>query len=256
MAKAFIYDSAGTVDAITVDGTTAGGTDFTAGVTIANEHYLNDNSIANAATTFDDNDAIQFDFTVPKSATKVAVYFNAQEESNIEIHASNEVEGGGVFDMGAADKTHSTTIEIGWTIIDLGGTVTGRYWYIVGDGALEGLCEVIIGTQYDFDSNPSLGNTLGENFGIDVVETYGGIEHSNKRHAGKTVWNWQWEYVSSSTKTSLETLRDAVDGDRLKFIYDDETTKNWVRMGADSLVFTETTYQAWSAPISLREQLS
>ena len=42
MAKAFIYDSTGTVDATTVDGTTGGGTDFTAGATIANEHYLND----------------------------------------------------------------------------------------------------------------------------------------------------------------------------------------------------------------------
>ncbi len=253
MAKSFVYDSVATVDATTIDGTRGVPDDvtFAASASITNEHYFNDNSIANAVTSFDDDDVIQFDFGASVDAEFVAIHTTTQETNDVLIHVASSATA-----MGAAKVTQSDTFEVGWTIIDLGGTESGRYWYIVSDGGFTGMTEIIIGAKYVFDANPSLGNTLGENYRIDVVETYGGIEHSNKRHDGKTVWNWVWEFISASTKTSLETLRDAVDGDRLKFIYDDETTKNWVRMSADSLVFTETTYQAFSAPISLREQLS
>jgi len=252
MAKAFIYDSVGTPSATTVDGTTNGVT-FTPGTAITNEEYLNDQSISSAATDFGDDDAIRLDFGASVDATKLAVYFNAVETDNVELYVGDHATT--MDDDQAVIVQHTTQLEIGWTVIDLGGTISGQYWFIVADGALAGLTEIMIGDQYDFAQNPELGGTEGEIFGIDTTESYGGIEYSNKRHAGKTVWTWNWNLIGSTMKSNLETFRDAVEGTRLKFIYYDETSYHWVRMDS-GLAFTEIAYLAWGTSISLREQLA
>ena len=97
-------------------------------------------------------------------------------------------------------------------------------------------------------------NKLGEEFGTDVITSYGGNEYSNKRHNPKTTWSWNWSNISSSMKTSLENVRDSVQ-DHKKFLYYDETSYHYVRMGKP-LEFTEVAYQRYSTNIKLREQLA
>lgn len=256
MAKAFIYDAVGTVDATTVDGTTAGAAftpEGTPGDAITDYQLLTDQSIGNG-TGFGDDDALRIDFGASVDATKLIVNFSAVETDNVELwvgdHATAMDNDQGVI------VQHTTQIESGWTIIDLGGTISGRYWFIVADGVLENFTEIIIGDQLDFALNPNLGGSEGKLFGINVMESYGGIEYTNRRHAGKTTWNWNWSLISSAMRGNLETFRDACEKDRLKYLYYDETSYFYCRMDASSLNFTEQAYLAYSTPFSQREQIS
>ena len=58
------------------------------------------------------------------------------------------------------------------------------------------------------------------------------------------------------TKTSLETMRDAVDQSHLKFLYYDGSSYNYVKMSDRSLRFKEIAFGVYSTKIQLTEQLS
>ena len=118
------------------------------------------------------------------------------------------------------------------------------------------IAEVIIGTKYDFDVNFDLNNKIGEEFGTDVMTSYGGQEYANKRHEPKTTWSWNWSYLSSSQKTSLDSLNSSVQ-DYKKFIYSEDGTTgpfHYVRMSG--LDFTEVAPSVYSTSMTLREQLA
>jgi len=119
---------------------------------------------------------------------------------------------------------------------------------------ISNLTEVIIGTKYEFDVEPDIGNTLGEEYGTDIMTSYGGQEYANKRHEPKTTWDWNWSFVTASMKTSLESLNSSVQ-DHKKFVYYDETSYNYVRM-TKPMAFNEVAYNVFSTSISLKEQLS
>ena len=142
----------------------------------------------------------------------------------------------------------------GWTVVTFSSD-TKQYWLLrATDDAIENLTEVIIGKKYDFDINFDLSNKIGEEFGTDIVTSYGGNEYSNKRHEPKTTWDWNWSYMLGSHKTSLESLNSNVQ-DWKKFIYYDETDYHYVRM-TKPMVFTEVAPNVYSTSVSLREQLS
>ena len=224
MAKKFYYDL-GTVDATSSNGTTGGTTTYNPTESaITNPTLANDQSIGAACTAFGDNDALRFNFGASVTARYVAVYFNATETDNIEIHC-----GSSATAMGAAKTTYTTTIVANvWTVIDIGSSQSGQYWFIVADGALVGLCEVMICNAYTFAANYDLGDSESKIHGIDIDRSYGNVKASNKRHDELKTWSWTWPVVSSADKTNLETFENSIDIVRLKFIFDDETTKWWV----------------------------
>ena len=248
-----MYDSAGTVDATMSAGTTVGAayTDTPAAVT--NEAFANDQTINDIITDFGDDDAIRFDFGASISARYIAVYFSAEETDNLDIYAGDHATT--MDDDQGKLISHTDTFAAGWTIIDITASKAGRYWFVVADGAISNLTEVIIGTKLDFAWNPDLGGTTGDVYGVDLVTSYGGYEYTNKRHDVKKTWSWGWSDLSEAFKDNLATMRQAIDGNRLKFIYNDESSSYWVRMSANSLNMKEDTYLAFSTSVQLTEQL-
>jgi len=249
MAKKFYWDSTKTIDATVSAGTTVGTTYTDGAGNVTNEAYANDQSVAALVTSFDDDDAIRFDFTSSVDGDYIMVYFDAQETDNLDIYA-----GASATAMGTKIVSHTTTFTAGWNIINLGGTESGRYWFIVADGAIANLAEIFIGELFTFPVGYDLGNTKGAIYGVDVTESYGGIESANKRHGAKGTWNWSWSFLSETAKDNLVTMREDIDFNRLKFIYDDETTKNWVRL-VGGLDMTEVVIQGYNTTVSLRGQL-
>ena len=69
-------------------------------------------------------------------------------------------------------------------------------------------------------------------------------------------WNFDLKHISSAYKTSLETMRDAVDQSHLKFLYYDGSSYNYVKMSDRSLRFKEIAFGVYSTKIQLTEQLS
>ena len=247
MAKSFIYDSIGFSEATVQAGTASGSTFTPSSGAVTDEHRATDQSIGSAITSFNVQDTIRFDLGSSQTANVIAVNFNGEETDQFKVYT-----GASTTAMGTAILTDDFTMTgSGWDVFTLSGT--GQYWFLrSADDTFLNMTEVIIGTKYDFDVNFDLNNKIGEEFGTDVMTSYGGQEYANKRHEPKTTWNWNWSNISSSMKTSLESVRDSVQ-DHKKFIYYDETNYHYVRMSG--LDFTEVAYQRYSTNISLREQL-
>ena len=113
---------------------------------------------------------------------------------------------------------------------------------------------MIIGSKYTFDVNPELNSKIGEQFGTDIVTSYGGSEYANKRHAPKTTWDFTFSHILSTQKTALEALNANVQ-DWKKFIYYDDNAYHYVRL-VKPIEFTEVAPNVFSANVSLREQLA
>ena len=225
----------------------------------SNESRLNDMSIGSGAsyTAGADESGIY----------KAGIRLDSGSDQNVDFVAfylSSTLSGLTVKLYGSDDASSSYT-ELaskadpgtGWHVVTF-SQVSKRYFVLqiedTSTFSSKEIAEVIIGTKYDFDVNFDLNNKIGEEFGTDVMTSYGGQEYANKRHEPKTTWNWNWSYLSSSQKTSLDSLNSSVQ-DYKKFIYDDEANYHYVRM-VKPLDFTEVAPSVYSTSMTLREQLA
>ena len=261
MAKYFIYPNANLYSADPVGGDQTGGTtDFAADATSAtNETRLTDVSIATAAGMPAQYDTVQFDLTASgNTIDSIAVYSTATNTNDLDWYA-NDSATTSAYATGITGSSMDT-VSAGWTV-RTGVTVSSsspatRYYYMRQSvGTNNTLTEVILGTQLSL-TNVTLSGQEGTNYGNDLMVSHGGNEFSNQRHGGKKFWNFSLEHINSSYKTSLETMRDAVDGAHYKFLYYDGSSYNYVRMSDDSLRFNEIAYGVYSTKIKLTEQLS
>ena len=255
MARSFIYDNIGLTESTLTDGT-VDGTTFASSNTVTNEERAIDMSVSTALTLFsgagDPDDGLRFDVGTANASTNanaIAVYFTSAHGHDMKVYS-----GSSATAMGTAIANKTDNWVEGWNVITFSATA-GRYWFIhATTGNFDDITEVIIGNKYDFDVNPELNAKTGEEFGTDIMTSYGGNEYANKRHAPKTTWDWNWSHILSTQKTALEDLNASVQ-DWKKFIYYDDTNYHYVRM-TKPVTFTEVAPSVYSANMSLREQLS
>ena len=254
MARSFIYDNIGFSEATTTEGYFSGGTFYPNTARFTDEERLIDMSIGSAVSELLTDgsgwDMLMFDLGAADNADAVAVYFTAEETNNLRLYA-----GSSATAVSSIKEQMDETFVAGWNVFDFTQT-SNRYWFLTTpDGGINGLTEIIVGTRYTFDVNPELNAKTGEEFGTDIMTSYGGNEYANKRHEPKTTWDWNWSHILSTQKTALEDMNASVQ-DWKKFIYsEDATTHHYVRM-TKPVTFTEVAPSVYSANMSLREQLS
>lgn len=251
MAKQFIYDSVGTLEATLVDGTSDGST-FSSSNTISNESRFIDGSIATSPTSFGNGDAIRLDFGSSVAASAVALYFTDSETNDIIIYASDNSNQSSATTI----ATLSTAFSAGWSVTTF-TEATKRYWFLrSSNGTVDNLAEVIIGKVYTFDQEPNVGAKTGVLPGNTVHKSIGGQEYGFKKHEPLKFWDYKFDFLGSSAKTNLESFRDAVDNGFKKFVYYDGSSYHWVRMSEDSLNFTEVLPSIYNTSIKLHQQIS
>ena len=261
MAKYFIYPNANLYSADPEGGDQTGGTNnFATDATSAtNETRLTDNSIGTAAGMPAQYDAVRFDLTASgNTIDSIALHSTAEDADNIDWYA-NDSATTNAFATGITGSS-MTTINEGWTV-KTGVTVSSaspatRYYYLrQSEGANNTLTEVILGTKLSL-TNIELTGSEGINYGNTLQESHSGYGFSNQKYGGKRFWNFDLKLISSTYKTSLETMREAIDGARYKFLYYDSSAYYYVRMSDDSLRFKEVAYGVYDTSIKLTEQLS
>jgi hypothetical protein len=215
---------------------------------ITNHDRLIDGTIGSSITGFGANEVIRVDLGSSVACDFVAVYFSGAESDDLTLYASDTT-----TDMSTSIESMTASFVTGWNVFTFSST-TKRYWFLRASGTISNLTEMIIGSKYTFDVNFDINNKVSEEFGTDIVTSYGGQEYANKRHEPKTTWNWNWSFVTASMKTSLESFQSVV-SDHQKFIYYDDTNYHYVRM-LKPLDFTEIAYNVYSTNVSLREQLT
>ncbi len=252
MARQFIYDNIGFSEATVEDGTVTATTFNPAPASVTNEERANDMSISTAFTSFGLNDALRFDVGSDNASTNanaIALYYTANHGHDMRIYKSSSATAMGTH---IAEKTDNF-VE-GWNIITFSATAA-RYWFVHSTtGTIDDITEIIIGTKYDFNINPELNAVIGEEFGTDIMTSYGGNEYANKRHSPKTTWSFNFEYLPAAQKTAFEALNSNVQ-DWKKFVYYDDTNYHYVRL-TDPIEFTEVAPSIFSCGVNLREQLA
>jgi len=250
MAKKFIYDSAGTYSSTLTDGTVSGSA-FGASTSMTNEIFANDQNISNAITSYNVNDAIRFGFSSAQTIDTVALYFTGTSAGRLDI-----------FPEGANDTTLGTSLgndsslSAGWNILDITETSKANWFLVATVAEITNLSEVILGKTLTFPFNPNLNSKESKQFGVDVIESYGGNEYANKRHDGKRMWELSFSNLSETDKTNFEAMRDAISTNFLKFIYFDDSLHYWVRALNGSFEFTEVAFQSYNMNIKIVEQLA
>lgn len=251
MAKSFIYDSSATYNATLTDGTAPSST-FIVSNSITNELYANDQNISNAITSFDINDAIRFGYSTDQTIDTVALYFSASSSGRLDIYP----DGGTATSLGSS-AGNDASLGSGWNIIDITEASNDNWFLVATVAGVTNLTEVILGKTLTFPHNPNLSGKESKLFGVDVVESYGGLEYANKRHDGKRAWDMSFSNLNATDKTNFEAMRDAISTNFLKFIYyDDNNNYYWVRALPGSFEFTEVAYQSYNMNVKIIEQLA
>ena len=261
MARQFIYDSVGFSEATLQAGSyseSSGTYSFTANSgLISNIDRLSDQNISVIlGIGWVRYEVVQIDLGSEQSPDTIATYHVGTAENNVlNIYASNSNNSWVTGDFVVA--TGSTLPADEWSVFSLPQNITNkRYIYIynaTNDNYMN-VSEILIGSKYTFDVNPELNSKIGEEFGTDVVTSYGGNEYANKRHEPKTTWDFTFSHILSTQKTALEALNANIQ-DWKKFIYYDDTNYHYVRL-ASPIEFTEVAPNVFSANVSLREQLA
>ncbi len=253
MAKIFYYDSVGLLDrpssAVTA-GAYSSGSFSVAASNVTNEHYIKDQSIAQAVTSFDDEDTIRIDLGSAKAIDFTLIYMKASDSQPLKIYQSTAATSS-LVEIGSIGDSELST---GWNL-EAFSSATKRYWFIrSSDGQVANMSEVIFGTKLTFENEPDIGIAQQEIFATDINKSYGGVEYANKRHNPQSTWTLNFANISSTFKGNLASMELDTTNYK-KFVYYDGSAYHYVRLDAP-IKFTEVAYQRFSASLKLREQLS
>lgn len=261
MAKYFIYPNANLYSADPEGGDQTGGTnDFATDATSAtNETRLTDVSISNAAGIPAQYDAVRFDLTDSNNTIDaLAVHTTAAITADLDWYA-NDSPTTNAFATGITGSS-ITSIPAGWAV-RTGLTVSSsspatRYIYMrSSSGAQNTLTEVILGTKLSL-TNINLTGAETLKHGNKSHFTYEGYKFTNQSHGEKRTWAFNLTHINSTYKTSLETMKTALNGSHYKFLYYDGSDYYYVRMSAKSLQFKEIANGIYDTTLNLIEQLS
>ena len=252
MAKKFYYDSVNLSDATISAGTYNSSTNvFTLSNTqVTNEHYIIDQSIAQAVTSFGDEDMIRIDLRADYTVSDIILYNNGAKDFN------------DLFVYGGSSGTSNLNLRLelnttfaGWNANTLTSSSSFRYWFLRSeDGSYDGLTEVILGVPLTFENEPDIGIATQEIFATDLNTSLGGVEYANKRHEPKTTWQLNFSNISQTFKNNLVSFEQDVTNFK-KFVYYDDSSYHYVRLDSP-IKFTEVAFERFSASLKLREQLS
>lgn len=95
--------------------------------------------------------------------------------------------------------------------------------------------------------------------GIDIRTTNAGQKYGFKRYGKQQIWKLEWEYLSSTDVTNIETMFDVVEGSMYPFWIDlgetSSPTLYFVRFLQDRLDFKKKTADCYGLQIMIEEEL-
>ena len=255
MAKIFYYDSAGISDAIITAGTFSSPTFTVSSSAVTNEHKINDQSIAEAVSSFHDEDMIRISFSSAVDVRHILKYNTVADTNDLWWYMSNHATNITGTDGTSGLFQFDSDTPAGWDLISSNEIKSKQYWFIRSeDGLFQGLAEVIMGVKLDFEVEPDIGISTSEQFGTITNTSLGGIEYAYKKHNPKSTWILNFKNISKTFRDNLANMEQNVTNFK-KFVYYDGTNYNYVKLGK-TLKFTEVAFERYSVSIELIEQLS
>lgn len=255
MASYFIYDSINQYrsdNTITEGQMTDSGTPtFSATSTITDHERASDQNIGTIISAVADRDAIEYAVGSSVTADAAAVYFTGDDgvSSGTIMTFFIDTDRASLPSKG----TISAVSAAGWAVADLTET-TGTKFFTEFNGAVTNVSEVLIGKKLAFEVEPDVNVQSSINYQNEIQRSLGGVEYALNVNPGQEVFTISFQNISSTFKTNLITMQDALKGESKKFLWNDGTNFNWVRLDKP-MTFTEIADGRFSTQLVLRQQI-
>ena len=255
MASYFIYDSINMYrsDNTVSEGqmTDSGTPTFSASDTLTTHERANDQNIGTTISGVADRDAIEYAVGSSATADAAAVYFTGDDGvSSLTILTF-------FIDTDRTSLPSKGTISAvsgaGWAVASLTET-TGTKFFTEFNGSVTNVSEILIGKKLNFEIEPDVNVQSSINYQNEVQRSLGGVEYALNVNQGQEVITISFQNISSTFKSNLITMQDALKGEATKFLYNDGTLFHWVRLDKP-MTFTEIADGRFSTQIVLRQQI-
>jgi len=255
MASYFIYDSINQYrsDNTVSEGqmTDSGTPTFSATSTITDHERASDQNIGTIISAVADRDAIEYAVGSSATADAAAVYFTGDDgvSSGTIMTFFVDTDRASLPSKG----TISAVSAAGWAVADLTET-TGTKFFTEFNGSVTNVSEILIGKKLAFEVEPDVNVQSSINYQNEVQRSLGGVEYALNVNQGQEVITISFQNISSTFKTNLITMQDALKGEATKFLYNDGSSFHWVRLDKP-MTFTEIADGRFSTQIVLRQQI-
>ena len=255
MASYFIYDSINQYrsDNTVSEGqmTDSGTPTFSASDTLTTHERANDQNIGTTISGVADRDAIEYAVGSSATADAAAVYFTGDDgvSSGTILTFFIDTDRTSLPSKG----TISAVSGAGWAVASLTET-TGTKFFTEFNGSVTNVSEILIGKKLNFEIEPDVNVQSSINYQNEVQRSLGGVEYALNVNQGQEVITISFQNISSTFKSNLITMQDALKGEATKFLYNDGTLFHWVRLDKP-MTFTEIADGRFSTQIVLRQQI-
>ena len=255
MASYFIYDSINMYrsDNTVSEGqmTDSGTPTFSASDTLTTHERANDQNIGTTISGVADRDAIEYAVGSSATADAAAVYFTGDDgvSSGTNLTFFIDTDRTSLPSKG----TISAVSGAGWAVASLTET-TGTKFFTEFNASVSNVSEILIGKKLNFEIEPDVNVQSSINYQNEVQRSLGGVEYALNVNQGQEVITISFQNISSTFKSNLITMQDALKGEATKFLYNDGTLFHWVRLDKP-MTFTEIADGRFSTQIVLRQQI-
>ena len=255
MASYFIYDSINQYrsDNTVSEGqmTDSGTPTFSATSTITDHERASDQNIGTIISAVADRDAIEYAVGSSVTADAAAVYFTGDDgvSSGTIMTFFIDTDRASLPSKG----TISAVSAAGWAVADLTET-TGTKFFTEFNGSVTNVSEILIGKKLSFEVEPDVNVQSSIDYENSIQRSLGGVEYALNVNEGQEVHTISFQNVSSTFKTNLITMQDAIKGEAKKFVWYDGSSFHWVRLDKP-MTFTEIADGRFSTQIVLRQQI-
>jgi len=231
--------------------TDSGTPTFSASDTLTTHERANDQNIGTTISGVADRDAIEYAVGSSATADAAAVYFTGDDgvSSGTILTFFIDTDRTSLPSKG----TISAVSGAGWAVASLTET-TGTKFFTEFNGSVTNVSEILIGKKLNFEIEPDVNVQSSINYQNEVQRSLGGVEYALNVNQGQEVITISFQNISSTFKSNLITMQDALKGEATKFLYNDGTLFHWVRLDKP-MTFTEIADGRFSTQIVLRQQI-
>jgi hypothetical protein len=255
MASYFIYDSINQYrsdNTITEGQMTDSGTPtFSASDTLTSHERASDQNIGTVLSGVADRDAIEYAVGSSVTADAAAVYFTGDDgvSSGTIMTFFIDTDRTSLPSKG----TISAVSGAGWAVTDLTET-TGTKFFTEFNASVTNVSEILIGKKLNFEIEPDVNIQSTIDYNNEINTSLGGVSYAINVNPGQEVFTISFQNISSTFKSDLITMQDAIKGEAKKFVWYDGTNHHFVRLDKP-MVMTEIADGRFSTQLVLRQQI-
>ena len=257
MSSFFIYDS---INMYRSDNTVSEGTFSSTTFTVnssalTNHERVADQNIGTAMAGVTANDAICYQVGSAASADAIAMRFSGDCGIAVQNGTENTIRfGTDITNLTGAVNFGSGSTVASWRVKTFTEVTAKTKFCVEFNNAQDNISEILIGKKLAFEVEPDINIQSSINYNNEINTSLGGVEYAINVNPGQEVFTISFQNISSTFKSDLITMQDAIKGEAKKFVWYDGSNFNWVRLDKP-MTFTEIADGRFSTQIVLRQQI-